>query len=381
MPAWLFLLAGYVVARILSTGFLAGIWALTHNSSIAHFDDRINDNSFAGFLSAWDAAWYRALALHGYPSELPLTPSGDVAYNTWAFFPVFPWIVRGVMAVTGLEFLAASIAVAVICGALATLALHRMLIQHFAPQQALAGALFFAFGPLSFLLQLGYAEGLFLFLMFCALAALVSRHYLVMLPFALVASVTRPGAIALAAALGIQGIVRLARRQRILPSEWIIVGSTIVLITAATLMWPILAAQVTGNPNAYFETELSWWRDFIGPVAFVPFTPTFLFYGGIFGWAGVAVVVAVVLAVAFWLTRPSTRRLGVDIWTYTVMYIVYLLAVLLPTQSLLRMLLPLSPLLGHPGLSATPRRRKLTFWIGLGLQPVAIFWLWAVFPP
>ena len=90
---------------------------------------------------------------------------------------------------------------------LATLALHRMLAQHFAPTQALWGAIFFASGPLSWLLQLGYAESTYLFFLFCALAAMVSRHYLLMIPFALVASFTHPGTLALAAALG--KIIRL----------------------------------------------------------------------------------------------------------------------------------------------------------------------------
>ena len=168
--------------------------------------------------------WYRRVAFEGYPLELPIDANGDVLQNTWAFFPVFPAIVRGVMAVTGGGYDVAAMAVAIVFGLLATLALHRMLVQHFAPTQALWGALFFAFGPLSWMLQVGYAETMFLFFLFCALAAMVSRRYFIMIPFALVASFTHPGTLALAAALGLQGILRLARRQRILWHEWLTVG-------------------------------------------------------------------------------------------------------------------------------------------------------------
>jgi hypothetical protein len=46
------------------------------------------------------------------------------------------------------------------------------------------------------------------------------------------------------------------------------------------------------------------------------------------------------------------------------------------------MLLPLSPLLGHPGLSRTPRRRWTVLLVGaLPVQAFAIFWLWVVYPP
>jgi hypothetical protein len=117
-------------------------------------------------------------------------------------------------------------------------------------------------------------------------------------------------------------------------------------------------------------------------VIFVPFTPFYLLYGMLWGWFGYALVTVVLAAVVFWLSRRSTRALGVDIWTYTVMYIAYLVAVFLPTQSLIRMLLPLSPLLGHPGLSATPRRRWIVLLAGaLPLQAFSVFWLWVVYPP
>ncbi len=378
LPTWAFLLLAYVAARILTTGILAAVWALTRGAPVAAYD---GGDDFWGFLTSWDVQWYQRVALDGYPTELPIDENGDVTQNTWAFFPLFPALARVVMAVTGVDFEVSATILAIVFGALATLSLHRMLIQHFPPQQAVWGAVFFAFSPLSFLLQVGYAESMFLTFMFCALAALVSRHYLIMIPFALVASFTRPGALALAAALGLQGLVRLARRQPITRGEWITVGSAILLITAAAFSWPVLAAQVTGDPSAYFDTELGWWRDYIGRVIFVPFTPSFLFYGIIFGWLGVVCVVVVLVAVTFWLTRPSTRRLGVDIWTYSVMYMAYLLAVFLPTQSLIRMLLPLSPLLGHPGLSATRRRRAWTMAVSIAVQPVAILILWVMFPP
>jgi len=55
--------------------------------------------------------------------------------------------------------------------------------------------------------------------------------------------------------------------------------------------------------------------------------------------------------------------------------------VFLPTQSLIRQLLPLSPLLGHPGLSRSRRRRVITLTAAVVLQAVAIFALWVVYPP
>lgn len=379
IPAWLLLIAVYAIGRLVSTGVMALLWATTQGQWFSHYD---GGSDFWGYLNSWDVLWYRRVAFEGYPEQLPIDANGDVKQNTWAFFPVFPTLVRALSIVTGLDYLVAATVVATLFGLLATLALHRMLVQHFTPTQALWGAIFFATGPLSWMLQIGYAESTYLFFLFSALAAMVSRRYLVMIPFALVASFTHPGTLALAAALGLQGIFRLVRRQRILWHEWVTVGAAILLITAAALFWPVLIAQITGDPSGYFDTELGWWRQYLGRVIFVPFTPFFLLYGMLWGVWGVLLVAFVLSAVVFWLTRRSTRALGVDVWTFTVMYIAYLVAVFLPTQSLIRMLLPLAPLLGHPGLSSTPRRRWTVLLVGaLPLQAFAVFWLWVVYPP
>ena len=380
VPVTVVLLVGYLVARLLSTGFFALLWWAFPDGpwSHAYFPSA---PGFLGFLSSWDSRWYEQIVLHGYPSRLPIDGVGDVTYNTWAFFPVFPGIVKGLMIVTGLGFDVASIVVAVVFGAAATVALHRVLLVQFKRTQALWGALFFAFGPLSFLLQVGYAESTFLFFLFVALWFLQRKRYLGMLPFALVASFAHPGALALGAAIGFQGLHRLWRRHPIAHREWITGVTAIIVVTAATLFWPLLVSVVTGDPSGYFDTELAWWRAYLGRVIFVPFSPFFLFYGQLWGVWGILLVVVVLAAVVFWLSRRSTRVYGADLWTFSASYIAYLVAVFLPTQSLLRQLLPLAPLLGHPGLSRTRRRRGITLATSIVLQPVAIFALWVVYPP
>ncbi|CAN5510667.1 hypothetical protein BH10ACT6_BH10ACT6_00790 [soil metagenome] len=380
VPVTAVLLVGYVLSRGLSTGLFAAFWRAFPDGlwSTAHLH---GDTSFLSFLNSWDSRWYQQVALHGYPTTLPVDAAGDVTYNTWAFFPLFPAIARGLMAVTGLPFEVAGMVVSTVFGAAAMLVLHRVLLVRFSHTQALWGAMLFAFGPLSFLLQVAYAESTFLFFLFTALWFMQHKRYLAMTPFALIASFTHPGALALAAALGIQGLHRLWRRHPIPHREWISGVVAILAIVGATLLWPLIASAVIGNPGAYFDTELAWWRAYFGPVIFVPFSPFFLLYGHLWGIWGVLAVLTVAAAVTFWLTRNSTRVYGVDLWTFTVSYIAYLFAVFLPTQSLLRMLLPLSPLLGHPGLSRTHRRRVISLAVSIAVQPIAIYALWVVYPP
>jgi len=381
VPVTVVLVVGYLGARLLTTGLLALAWWLVPDGPWAHAYFA-SEPGFLGFLSSWDTRWYEQIVQHGYPSRLPVDAVGDVKYNTWAFFPVFPAMVAGVTAITGLGYNIASVVVATVFGGAATVALHRVLLNRFRRTQALWGALLFAFGPMSFLLQLGYAESTFLFFLFVALVFMQRRRYLAMIPFALVASFTHPGALALGAAIGIQGLHRLWRRHPIAHREWITGIAAIAVITAAALFWPLLVTAITGDPSGYFDTELAWWRAYLGRVIFVPFTPFFLFYGDLWGVWGILLVVLVLAAVVYWLTRRSTMRVyGADLWTFTASYIAYLVAVFLPTQSLIRQLLPLSPLLGHPGLSRSRRRRIITLAAAVVLQAVAILLLWVVYPP
>jgi len=368
----------YALSRAVSTGFLWLAWLLPHHRPAAYLEP---GPGFTGFLTSWDALWYREIALHGYPQHLPLFANGDVSYNAWAFFPVFPAVSRGLMTVTGLPFEIAGPLVATFAGGAAVFALHRVVRMRFGMRAAWWASVFFAFGPMSWVLQLAYAESLFLFLLFCALAAMMRRRYWLMIPFAVLASFTHPGALALGAALVIKATVRLVRRQPIRAHHWAGAGTAIVVLIGAGIAWPIIAAGVTGDPSAYFDTEFAWWQDFIGRTVLIPFSPAFRLYISLFGVWGALLVAGVLAAFAALMISRTGRRLGTDLWAFVFSYVGYLAAVFLPTQSLLRMMLPLSPLFGHPFFTASAPRRWISFGLGVALQFVAIEVLWVAYPP
>lgn len=378
VPLGAALVVMYALSRVLSTGLLYLAWILPHHRPSEYLAP---GPGFLGFLNSWDTLWYRQIALHGYPQQLPLSAGGNVGYNDWAFFPVFPALTRGLMTVTGLPFELAGPLLSTVAGGAAVLALHRVVRMRFGTRAAWWAAVFFAFGPMSWLLQLAYAESLFLFLLFCAIAAMMRRRYLVMIPFAAVASFTHPGALAIAAALVIKATVRLVRRQPIRVHHWVTAGAAIVVLLAAGVAWPIIAAGVTGDPSAYFDTEFAWWRDYIGDTALIPFSPAFRLYGSLFGVAGVMLVAAVLVAFVALMVSRTGRRLGTDLWAFVFSYVGYLAAVFLPTQSLFRMLMPLSPLFGHPFFTGSRPRRWISFGVGVALQLPAIEILWVVYPP
>ena len=369
------LLALYAVSRLVTTTFML-VMFLVATGQGWNFASHRSDPSFFTFSGSWDASFYKTIAEHGYPRELPLDATGRVRPNPWAFLPLFPAVTRVLMSVTGMDFYTAGVILASAFGAAAALMLYAVVRLRASERQARWAMIFFSFGPLSFVLQVAYAETLFLLLIFACLWAMIRRHYLLLIPLGLLAAFTRPGVLAIPLALAVVIVLRLARHQPFPWRERIAAATAGLAIAAAGLAWPVIASVVTGHPDAYLETELSWWAGFVGHQRFAPLTPWFLMAGTFLGWAGIVLVIIVIAAFVWWLTRRSLRRLGPELLSFSGGYLLYLVAVFLPQQSLLRIMMPLAPLLADPALSATRLRRRTLLAIGIGLQPVAIVLLW-----
>jgi hypothetical protein len=347
----------YAGSRVFSSTLLLGLYLLAPVLHLPYASHGSARPSFLSFLSSWDGKYYRQIALTGYPSQLPLNAAGHVESNAWAFLPVYPWLTRGVMLTTHLGFDAAGVIVAVLCGGAAALLLFSLFVDRLGTKRALWATAFFSFGPMTFLFETTYAESLFLVLIFAGIAMMIKRHYLLMIPFGVFIS-------------------QLVRRDVISHSErirMIVAGASLAV---AGLAWPVIADTVTGDKSAYFDTELSWWTGWVGRVHFIPFTPWFDLFDHYLGAAGIAVVLALVGGFIWWLTRPSMRGIGDEMLAFVGSYGAYLIAVFLPQQSITRLLLPLSPLLGTPILTQTPKARRIVTIALVIAQPIAVAALW-----
>jgi len=454
---WRSVLVVYLASRLFSTSVLFAVYEVAKLAG-ATFITPGSDRSFLDFTSSWDADRYRTIALHGYPSTLPTDATGEVLPNEWAFLPVFPYLCHLLMVATGMDFTVAAPLLATVFGAGAAIVLYRLLVTTVGHTGALWAVLLFCFGPMAFVMSVGYAESLFLLLMFGGLLAMQRRNYPLVAAAGIVASFVRPGALALALALGIHLIVRWhtereqpearpasasggagsgagrataaaaaaptgattrstgdagtrriagigtappalvlaartsARRAWAGLREFVVGGrmptrelTTIVVaglaMAAAGLAWPVVAHVVTGQSDAYLETEMAWWVDYVGRPAFVPLTPWFLLAGRWLGIGGIVLVLAIIASFTFWMTRRSTLRLGHEVVAFVAGFFAYLVAVFLPQQSLFRLLMPLSPVLGTPAISTRPWLRRTMLLGGAALQPVAVVFVFLFTAP
>jgi hypothetical protein len=349
----------YLAARIVTTVFL--IVAASLSTPLSRFGA---DAGVADFVVGWDATWYWIIADHGYPSELPLTDAGDVAQNAWAFMPVFAYAAKTLGFLLG-SWGAAAFLLSFVAGYFACLALYHLLRDRIGNSAATWAVIFFATGPLAAMFQVGYAETLFLLLLFLALDATIRRRYAWLYLLIPVMAFTRPGILAFALFLGLHGIVRWFRRRGdpLAGREIVHIVAAGLLATGAGFAWQVIAGIVTGDPGAYLATELAWRRDWSvgGRDHFVPFSgwlEASQFWFGFWGlppWWGPLVLALLVVAVgAALLYLPQVRAVGLDLRLWSASYLLYLLAVFFPQSSTFRLLLPLSPMWGAV---AVPRSR------------------------
>jgi hypothetical protein len=366
----------YLAARAVTTSLLLIAAELSGVGSRMGADADLSD-----VVVAWDGQWYWYLAEAGYPAELPRTDSGQIAENQWAFMPVFAYLAKLVGAPFG-HWAVGAFLVSFVAGYAASVVLFHLLRTKLDDTTATWGVVFFAFGPLSALFQVGYAESLNLLWLFLALWCVMRRRYEWLYALIPLMAFTRPGVLAFALFLGLYGIWRWFHRAEdpLRAVEIAHIALLGLLGVVAGFSWQILAGWVTGESGAYLATELAWRRNWIpGDASFFPFegfvTASAFWFGTMWHLPPVLGYVALALAVAAvaagLLLVPQVKRLGVEVRLWSASYLVYLLLVFFPQSSIFRLLVPLSPLWGA---FAVPRS---AWWrVGVLVACVGGQWWW-----
>lgn len=343
-PWWGRVLAVWALSRVLTTALVLALANVQGPNAWTGARP-----SYVDFANIWDGRWYNIVAGWGYPSELPVDATGQVAENAWAFMPGYPVIVRGFMELSGLPWAPVAVFVSLAFSLGTALVFYRLLIRVIGSSSALFAVVLFCVAPLSPILQFGYAESMYLFFLTLALLFLVDRRYALLFPVIAVMALTRPSGLAFALALGFHVVHRwFTRRRDPFPvRERVLAASVAVFSGLMGLAWPAAAWAVTGSITAYTDTELAWRAPYIGHQELIPFTAWF--QSGVW-WLGmplgVIVVAALILAFGLALLAPAVKRLGVDLRFWIASYALYLLAVFFPQSSTFRLLMPLFPLLG-----------------------------------
>jgi hypothetical protein len=374
-PWWVQVVAVYAGSRLLSALVLAV--ALGRQGSTWTPWWGAHRPSYAVFVARWwDGWWYARIAGQGYPATLPQDRHGATAINAWAFYPLYPRAVRVLQDLTGLGWDVLAPAFATVLGAVGMLLVHAC-VRAGAPRAVqvrpglpLATVAVLALFPSAIVLGAAYTESLALALLAGALLLLLRRHYLwATVPVALL-GFTRAVALPLVLVVLVHA---LARRRaagragdRVPARQWASMGVLVAVAGVSGVAWPLIVGAATGVPDAYLRTQEAWRRP-------RPMTPL----GGwtrldTFGTGQLTVVALVLLGLVLLLASRSARRLGPELYAWTVGYLVYLAVVADLISSLIRFVLLAFPLAAVlvAVVPAPPRRAR--GWLGAVLAVLAV---------
>jgi hypothetical protein len=378
-------LAVYALARVVTTTVLLVVMRHQVPSGMTGGDDV--PVSYFPFTALWDGQWYMRVAEGGYPDVLPITDSGKVGENSWAFYPLFPFLARLGMSVTHLDFPTVASTIALLCGAGAAVVMGLLLRERVGDPAAYLVVALWASFPASVTLQLAYTESLAMLLLVGYVYALARERWLVATVIAVLVGLSRPIAVPLGLVTLVVVMSRWRRRRErpITPGTYAAMLAALVGCGVAGLLWPAIAWWRTGVRSAYTDTMAAW-RSYESIELFVPWTdrlqdPTWA------PWLIGGPIVVLLMAAGPW-----ARNLGADLRTWTVGYTAYLVATLDPFTSIFRYLVPLFPLLVVV-LGAGWADRRGNTWTRLLLRAVPLlvafvvgqyYWtdvLWRFVPP
>ena len=335
------------------------------------------DPGYALIAANWDGQWYRLIAEAGYPLHLPVGPTGHVAMNTWAFYPLYPVSAAVLSHLTGLPFTTIGPLLNLAVGAAAVLLMYRLLRRKTSQFVASATTLLVCTFMAAPALQLDYTESLALLLVCAALILLQDRRYAGFALAALALALTRPIALALVPVVAAHWWVRDrgAERGPFSTGERWRVGLLVPWCVAVTGIWPLTAAVVTRDSHAYLETMSAW-------KAYQHNTPILSWLGYFWRGNGVAglVMCAVAPALLFLaVRRAGARAWGVEVRTWAWAYPAYLFTAAAPGPSIIRYLLLAFPLLWPwPEVEShrTATRLQRGAVVALALAGLVLQWVW-----
>jgi Mannosyltransferase (PIG-V) len=205
-------------------------------------------DSFANLLVApaarFDAAWYLAIANHGY----------EVGGRA-AFFPVFPGLVR-----VGGELLGSPLIAGILissgCGLGALYFLHRLVTLDFGVERARTVVWLAAWFPGALVISAVYSESLFLLVSVGAIyAARLDRWPLAAMLGAAAAATRSGGVIVIVPLL----IIYWYRYRRIRPDIlWLLLG-----VPAGLAAYVLYLGLSIGDPTSVFSAQAAWHRSFV----------------------------------------------------------------------------------------------------------------------
>ncbi|MEV5953947.1 hypothetical protein AB0M11_09280 [Streptomyces sp. NPDC051987] len=238
---------------------------------------------------AWDARWYLHIAGHGYGDLIDITRRGAVQAD-WAFFPLYPGLIRALTTVLPLTPGRAALVVSGTAAVVAAWGIHRIGHHLYGPAVAAALVALWAVLPQSVELTIAYTESLFSALAAWSLYCVLKGRWLWAGSLASLAGLSRPTGFAVAAAVLAAGAHDAVRRRGRVP---LALWAGCLLAPLGWLGYVLWVGQRTGDLlHGYFQVQHAWNSRFDFGAGSLRFLRSLLLHGGAFVYAADLVLVA-----------------------------------------------------------------------------------------
>ncbi|MFJ7063996.1 glycosyltransferase family 39 protein [Streptomyces sp. NPDC101115] len=203
---------------------------------------------------SWDSDWYTRIAAHGYGRTL-FWPDGAVQSDL-AFFPLYPGLVRAVTTVLPVAYGTAGLLLSWLAAGAAAWGIYLVAERLCGRPAAVFTVLLWGLLPHSIVLSMAYTEPLMTAFAAWALYALLTRRWLWAGTLAALAGLSRPNAVAIAAAvLAAAGLELWRRRGRVAWPVW--AGAALAPVGwLSYLLW--VGARRGDLLGGYFAVQDGW---------------------------------------------------------------------------------------------------------------------------
>nr|WP_240449220.1 glycosyltransferase family 39 protein [Streptomyces harenosi] len=366
-------LLGYAAVRALGLIALA-LWSATRGK-----------DPYTLLTARWDSLWYARVAGLGYGYEVRL-PNGDL-HSDLAFFPLLPWLERLGAAVSPLSHADAGFVVSLAASLAAAWGIFAVADHLYGRRAGVCAVLLWAVLPVGIVQSMAYSESLFTALAAWSLYAVLTGRWVTAGVLSLLAGLTRPVGLAVAAAVWVACVLpsgrnRSAAGERGTPLARRALGMALAPLGAAGyVLW--VGHRTGKGPLGYLDVQAGWRNGFDGGWAFARFVAA-RFTSFPSALAGLALAAGVVLLVWLYLVCVRQRQ-PLPLLVYAGIVTVLALGAASYFGSKPRLLLPAFPLLLPPARALAGLRAPGPALVTAALAVVSAlygaFWLNGSGPP
>ncbi len=251
-----FLIVIFIVALSRFVFWLSAlVWNILHNSNMGLIE----------LLCQWDAGWYSGIVTNGYMKEPSEHPNGDAA--NWAFFPLYPLLVRFFVWLTGLSAGYAGVISSTIFLVIALVFVFRYISITRNSCYAFSVIVLMAFGPYSFYYSSLYTESLFVALTAICFYFLEKERWLLCGIFGALLSATRPVGVFFFIPLLLKIITPyVIKHESLFGTIKSVINNekqvfSLLLVPAGLFAYMTYLYFYVGDPFAFQHIQISWGRE------------------------------------------------------------------------------------------------------------------------